>query len=516
MEKVILTLKKQGSISALESPTGTGKTLCLLCSVLGWIKYNKLENINIYYCTRTISQIKNVMKELNKTCYVLKSSFLTSRKFACLKIPKRERIEYDISRLNDLCEENRKKKKCKYYKDPEKYNYSNYNNLEDIEDLFKEGKKRKFCPYFYNLKKSYLYSNITFMSYNYILNPFIRNRLKVIHTKSIIILDEAHNICNIFEDLYSKKIKKKDLEKMQNLLQLILDYNNAHYTQISVGKDEINPLFKLEIKEINREINNLKYFISNIEFLNPEKNKLCQQIDDSINKHCFLCKIDYFRNIFKKFSFSFYNKLNETINKLDKEEERDLKNYYKETDKTFNEKLFKSFIKKPKTIFEFLKQLYSLQKEEESSFKFIFSNKEDNNIFIKKYEKENNKKKEIFFEIYCIDASYGMKDLLKATNPYSIIFTSGTLSINMLENLLKVQFKETLNNSHVVKDNQFLANIIASSKMKNKKIDYSFLFKNREEEEQIKSLGKEIFNLVNSVKLGGILVFFQSYVIKNG
>ena len=156
MEKVILTLKKQGSISALESPTGTGKTLCLLCSVLGWIKYNKLENINIYYCTRTISQIKNVLKELNKTCYVLKSSFLTSRKFACLKIPKRERIEYDISRLNDLCEENRKKKKCKYYKDPEKYNYSNYNNLEDIEDLFKERKKRTFCTYFYNLKKSYL------------------------------------------------------------------------------------------------------------------------------------------------------------------------------------------------------------------------------------------------------------------------------------------------------------------------------------------------------------------------
>ena len=108
-----------------------------------------------------------------------------------------------------------------------------------------------------------------------------------------------------------------------------------------------------------------------------------------------------------------------------------------------------------------------------------------------------------------------MKDLLNATNPYSIIFTSGTLSIKMLENLLKVQFKETLNNSHVVKDNQFLANIIASSKMKNKKIDYSFLFKNREEEEQIKSLGKEIFNLVNSVKIGGILVFFQSYEYLN-
>ena len=103
MEQVISTLNESGNISALESPTGTGKTLCLLCSVLAWVKhYNK--PISIYYCSRTVSQINNVLKELNKTCYSLNISFLTSRKHTCLKFSKYEKRKMDNNCLTDNCE----------------------------------------------------------------------------------------------------------------------------------------------------------------------------------------------------------------------------------------------------------------------------------------------------------------------------------------------------------------------------------------------------------------------------
>ena len=48
--------------------------------------------------------------------------------------------------------------------------------LTDIEDLFEKGKNNCFCPYFYNIRKTKEYANLTFMSYHYILNPFIREK----------------------------------------------------------------------------------------------------------------------------------------------------------------------------------------------------------------------------------------------------------------------------------------------------------------------------------------------------
>ena len=107
MEKVILTLNKQGSISALESPTGTGKTLCLLCAVLAWVKHYN-QKISIYYCTRTVSQINNVLKELDKTCYKINISFIASRKFTCLKFTKSEKKKIDSTQLRVKCEALRK------------------------------------------------------------------------------------------------------------------------------------------------------------------------------------------------------------------------------------------------------------------------------------------------------------------------------------------------------------------------------------------------------------------------
>ena len=118
------------------------------------------------------------------------------------------------------------------------------------------------------------------------------------------------------------------------------------------------------------------------------------------------------------------------------------------------------------------------------------------------------------FEIICIDASYGFKSYLNI-KPYSTILTSGTLSINSLENLLNISFYEKLNNEHVLDKSQFIIDIIRGYENNNSIKKFSFNYKNRENVEQIKILGNQIYNYVNSVKVGGVLVFFQSYEYLN-
>uniref|UniRef100_A0A8W7P0B9 Regulator of telomere elongation helicase 1 homolog n=1 Tax=Anopheles coluzzii TaxID=1518534 RepID=A0A8W7P0B9_ANOCL len=190
MAKVIECLQNKTN-GVLESPTGTGKTLSLLCSSMAWLLHMKpkqpkhrMETIDtlpeppelsnakhaaldpeqalalqqqkanakmkIIYASRTHSQLSQAMQELKNTSYLfVRSIILGSRDQLC--------IHPDISKQENnaiktvLCRESVKARNCSFY-----------NRVEtvkdrpdvatvpvmDIEDLVTVGRKLKACPYY--------------------------------------------------------------------------------------------------------------------------------------------------------------------------------------------------------------------------------------------------------------------------------------------------------------------------------------------------------------------------------
>ena len=572
MEKVISSLNNYGGISGLESPTGSGKTLCLLCAIFAWVQHYKKE-ISIYYCTRTVSQINNLLKELNKTCYTLNTSFIASKKYTCLYFTKQQKKEMNHTQLNDICEELKKNKFlkykpkeenkykeiieqsvsslpiCEYYKTKDSYNnfYEN-NDIEDIEDLLKEGKKEKFCPYFYNVFKTETCATLTIMTYNYILNPYIRKKLNIIEQNSIIILDEAHNIRNNFENLYSKKIGINELENIQILLSVLtlsIEKRKKEYPYLK----EIEPILRIKKIDVDKEVEAIENLINEIKKLN-EKDMNGFKKFENLNKNIYYVTAEFMIKKFKNFQKKFYIIVKKRYNILEKDDKNILNNYLLQINKHNNRVQFPHLIKALNKLLEFLKDLEAFKNInepkndalppaplislKEKNIEEIFKNELDTQNLNKNIEEDDNiqkrkiKKSEInsfrfimelgennkFFEIICLDASIGLKEYL-TLNPHSTILTSGTLAIDSIKNLFIKNNKNRkfieLNNVHVIDNSQFMINIITGYKSGINFYDYSFTMKNRKNENQIMSLGKEIYNLIKTVKIGGVLVFFQSF-----
>ncbi|KAL3617725.1 hypothetical protein CASFOL_038046 [Castilleja foliolosa] len=299
MNRVISTLdrsQRDGHCHALlESPTGTGKSLSLLCSVLAWQQNRKVKKIygnmshssskpdpeavtdpinhgggfipetqpsgnpveptpaqtnskkkqrlypTIFYSTRTHPQIKQVIREYKKTSYRVPMAVLGSRKHYCTNPDIR-----GADKVDEQCKLLLKNKECScpHFKNVHKVKghsslqKGGCHEVHDIEDLVKVGIVVKGCSY-YAARALAQEADLVFCPYNYIINPVIRDAMEVEIDQSIIIFDEAHNIEDIARDSGSFDLAEEDLIYLQTELGQLSVINDMLYRPLFEMTEEI-------------------------------------------------------------------------------------------------------------------------------------------------------------------------------------------------------------------------------------------------------------------------------------
>ena len=113
---------------------------------------------------------------------------------------------------------------CPYFKNAEENITPNGKdwNQDDIEDLHRMGRYNKVCPY-YLQKNRAEYADIILMPYNYLVDKRIRDNFKIDFENSIIIIDEAHNIERVAEDVASFDISLYHFNSINSELEALID-----------------------------------------------------------------------------------------------------------------------------------------------------------------------------------------------------------------------------------------------------------------------------------------------------
>ncbi|EGD73796.1 hypothetical protein PTSG_05489 [Salpingoeca rosetta] len=266
----------EGKNAMLESPTGTGKTLCLLCASLAWQEQftkaltaqaeedaakakakamaaglgggqgphqgwqasgtgyeqqhqqhqpgnpaqgftpQKPKAPRIIYATRTHSQIAQTIAELKRTSYKPNICVLGSREQLCIN-PEVSRLDTNAAKTR-TCRHKVASQECSYYfQVPKGKKDLADHGIADIEDLVKIGRSASCCPY-YLARDGLESAQLVFVPYNYILNSRTRRNQRIDVETSVVILDEAHNIESVCEDASSFDLSTTDLAAFSNEL----------------------------------------------------------------------------------------------------------------------------------------------------------------------------------------------------------------------------------------------------------------------------------------------------------
>jgi len=518
----------------LESPTGTGKTLSLLCASLGWLhgerKKNQENYPRIIYLSRTHSQLTQAIKELKKTVYRPVVSAIGSRDMLCIN-PSLKDVKGSM--LNLTCKKLRQMNGCPYafnkvFKYPELKT-----RIFDIEDMQNFGQNSSMCP-FYASRDLAPVADIIFMPYNYLLDMKIRSNFKHIQfNNSVIIFDEAHNVQKVAEDASCFEVSVTELKKCLEEIKQIQKISQS----IKLGEDLYNDI-KDEVGVMSDE--DLSFLeIPVVNFIDY----LCNVANVGTEGAIFEGKELF--NIFMNGTRSPKDSITEN-NELGINLPEDCNgitpaNHFRyisiakactEILSTKNAGMhLESWMRIIETVYTLMTQGIIDDKKENpknslinsiNDYKVVICEEEDREEEFNKFKKgklafrtssEMHRKQfdARCLKVFCFNPGLAFLDLINAS-PRSIILTSGTLSpMDSLEKELRIPFPIKLECSHVIKEDQAFIQVM--TKDQNGAL-FNFNYQNRGNLKQRTNLGKLVEDIC-CVTPGGVLVFFSSYSMLN-
>uniref|UniRef100_A0A669P2W9 Regulator of telomere elongation helicase 1 n=1 Tax=Phasianus colchicus TaxID=9054 RepID=A0A669P2W9_PHACC len=492
MAKVLECLQTKVN-GILESPTGTGKTLCLLCSTLAWREHIKdtisarkiAQRMNgvelfpdrpmsswgsaatdayytdipkIIYASRTHSQLTQVINELKNTVYRPKICVLGSREQLCInpEVKRQESNHMQAVFYFDI--------KCVILKPGVALSLEAV--VKDTHFFFMT------CPYYLSrsLKQQ---ADIIFMPYNYLLDAKSRRAHNIELKGTVIILDEAHNVERLCEESSSFDLTAYDLASAIDVINVVLE-EQAKVVQ----QNEVNAEFNME--SISSGLNMELEDIAKIKKILLQLESAIDAVELPPNDSGVTKDGSYIFELFAKAQITFQTKasLLESLEQILQ---------FLSGRKSVNLSIF--LVLEVRMLLDGSHILFFHY----TVCLFIFS------LF--------GTGKTLSY--WCFSPGYSMHELVRQ-GVRTIILTSGTLSpLSSFTMEMQIPFPVLLENPHVIDKRQLWVGIIPKGP------DGAVLnstYERRFSENYLSSLGKTIGNLVRVVP-HGLLVFFPSYPV---
>jgi regulator of telomere elongation helicase 1 len=538
MDKVIEALQTS-EYALLESPTGTGKTLCLLCATLAWREWKKSQAAvetrirerqrgdsfakdfsaglaqaqaekaaaaaseeqgstnqsipTIVYSSRTHSQLAQVMKELKSTNYQPRTAVLGSRQQTC-QHPVVSAME-SAAAVNSACQSLTSKRSCKWHYGVERFMKTHRDintQVMDIEDIIKFGNSKTLCPYYLSREMA-KNADIVFMPYNYLIDTRYRGGVDLQGHPAILIFDEAHNVEGVCSQVasfdLSASVLAGSIEEIGTAIELAVaksesDLGASHSINPKYGGGEEvgNSFLKLA-----RDLHKLQLVLQALE-------KEIAAIPVTVDKP-FTAPGSYLFDLFSKINLkkdtflALEMMLSQALTVLSADA---VENGRKVGARVSTYRL--------SALAESLKLAFAVDTNEKQLGYRVHLH----------MEKSRGDRLLPTLSFWCFDPGQAFSQIIETMNIHSILLTSGTLSpLNSFAQELGLPFHVRLENPHVIDEKQVWIGVVPYGPSG---VRLNSSYQTREDKRYKEDLGNAIVNFARIIP-DGILVFFPSYAV---